>query len=440
MGRPTDEFDHVTDRAGHDLRYAIDSGKLRTELGWLPPFADFESGLADTIDVVPRARGLVAPAQGRHRGRLRRQGPVMAIRRARRRSRPPRSRGWSWCGSPSTRTPAAGSRRTGSARRWWRSGCPTSGRCRTTSPSTPPRARPAASTPSRGTSSSPSRTGRVFGAWVDLREGDSFGAVFTVELDPVGRGLRAPRRRQRLPDARGRHQPTPTWSTTTGARARRTRARPRRPDRRDPWPIPLADAELSEKDRHQNPRLADVTPMPPRAHARARRQRPARPRPRRGPAAAPSASTATALDLTDTAALAGLAVARTTTRRQRRRLDRRRRGRETSGRRPGRPTPTGPGALAGIAARAPAHARALLHRLRLRRHRASCTARTSRWRRSASTGSPRRPATWRSRARPATTCCAPRGWSATAPTSCAPWPRSPTAASPRASSTTSTDG
>ncbi|WCD92536.1 dTDP-glucose 4,6-dehydratase [Microbacterium sp. nov. GSS16] len=49
MGQPRDAYDHVADRAGHDLRYAIDSTKLRTELGWLPKFADFESGLADTI-------------------------------------------------------------------------------------------------------------------------------------------------------------------------------------------------------------------------------------------------------------------------------------------------------------------------------------------------------------------------------------------------------
>jgi len=50
MGRPTDDFDHVVDRPGHDLRYAIDSSKLRAELGWQPRFSDFESGLADTID------------------------------------------------------------------------------------------------------------------------------------------------------------------------------------------------------------------------------------------------------------------------------------------------------------------------------------------------------------------------------------------------------
>jgi dTDP-glucose 4,6-dehydratase len=49
MGQPRDAYDHVNDRAGHDMRYAIDSTKIRLELGWRPIFSDFEAGLATTI-------------------------------------------------------------------------------------------------------------------------------------------------------------------------------------------------------------------------------------------------------------------------------------------------------------------------------------------------------------------------------------------------------
>jgi dTDP-glucose 4,6-dehydratase len=49
FGRTKDDIEFVTDRAGHDRRYAIESGKLRAELGWSPRYQDFEAGLADTI-------------------------------------------------------------------------------------------------------------------------------------------------------------------------------------------------------------------------------------------------------------------------------------------------------------------------------------------------------------------------------------------------------
>ncbi|MBE1547761.1 dTDP-glucose 4,6-dehydratase [Mycobacterium sp. OAS707] len=50
MDRDPEDFDHVTDRAGHDLRYAIDPSTLYNELGWAPKHTDFEDGLRDTID------------------------------------------------------------------------------------------------------------------------------------------------------------------------------------------------------------------------------------------------------------------------------------------------------------------------------------------------------------------------------------------------------
>jgi len=53
LNRPAGEsaslITFVTDRAGHDLRYAIDATKLKNELGWMPSIT-FEKGLEKTVD------------------------------------------------------------------------------------------------------------------------------------------------------------------------------------------------------------------------------------------------------------------------------------------------------------------------------------------------------------------------------------------------------
>jgi len=48
LGKPESLIAYVEDRKGHDLRYAIDPGKLRRELGWRPE-TDFEDGLRRTV-------------------------------------------------------------------------------------------------------------------------------------------------------------------------------------------------------------------------------------------------------------------------------------------------------------------------------------------------------------------------------------------------------
>jgi len=106
-------------------------------------------------------------------------------------------------------------------------------------------------------------TGRIFGAWVDLREGPGFGTVFTAEVDPstavfVPRGVG--NAFQALEDGTAyTYLVNDHWSPTAEYSfvnlADETVA--------IPWPIPLAQAELSDKDR-AHPRLADAVPVPPR--------------------------------------------------------------------------------------------------------------------------------------------------------------------------------
>lgn len=52
MGKGADWYEHVNDRPGHDMRYAMNSTKIRTELGWKPQFTDnngMREGLVATI-------------------------------------------------------------------------------------------------------------------------------------------------------------------------------------------------------------------------------------------------------------------------------------------------------------------------------------------------------------------------------------------------------
>ena len=48
LGKPESLITYVTDRKGHDLRYAIDPAKIRDELGWLPE-TRFEDGIVKTV-------------------------------------------------------------------------------------------------------------------------------------------------------------------------------------------------------------------------------------------------------------------------------------------------------------------------------------------------------------------------------------------------------
>ena len=74
MGQDEDAFDWVKDRPGHDRRYAIDSTKLQTELGWRPTHTDFESGLRATIEWYTENRAWWEPAKAATEARYKQQG------------------------------------------------------------------------------------------------------------------------------------------------------------------------------------------------------------------------------------------------------------------------------------------------------------------------------------------------------------------------------
>jgi dTDP-4-dehydrorhamnose 3,5-epimerase len=106
-------------------------------------------------------------------------------------------------------------------------------------------------------------TGRIFGAWVDLREGPTFGAVFTAELDP-SRAILVPRgvgnSYQTLEaDTAYTYLVNDHWSPDATYTFLNLADETVAID----WPIPLDSVEISAKDK-AHPRLDAVTPMPPK--------------------------------------------------------------------------------------------------------------------------------------------------------------------------------
>lgn len=106
-------------------------------------------------------------------------------------------------------------------------------------------------------------TGRIFGAWVDLREGPSFGAVYTTELDP-SKAIFVPRgvgnSYQTLePDTAYTYLVNDHWSPDAAYSFLNLADETAGIE----WPIPLAEVEISPKDL-AHPRLAGVTPIPPK--------------------------------------------------------------------------------------------------------------------------------------------------------------------------------
>lgn len=108
-------------------------------------------------------------------------------------------------------------------------------------------------------------TGSVFGAWVDLRPGKSFGEVYTCVIDP-SKAIYVPRgvgnSFQALEDGTAyTYLVNAHWSAEL--KKTYTFVNLADPELGIDWPIPLSECELSEADKH-HPMLEDAVPMAPR--------------------------------------------------------------------------------------------------------------------------------------------------------------------------------
>lgn len=74
MSQPKNSYEHVKDRVGHDMRYAIDSSRLQNELGWQPKYTQFKDGLANTIEWYKNNRSWWEPLKKEVEAKYKSQG------------------------------------------------------------------------------------------------------------------------------------------------------------------------------------------------------------------------------------------------------------------------------------------------------------------------------------------------------------------------------
>ena len=259
MGQPADAFDHVNDRAGHDLRYAIESGKLRQELGWQPTVPG--------LRVRPRPTPSSGTSSTRTGGAPTRTRPRRSTRR-RASDASPRLETTPIPGLVVVRLDRRDDDRGFFKENWQREkmlaiGLPDFGPVQNNVSFNGDRG------VTRGIHTEPwdkfisLATGRIFGAWVDMRQGETFGATFTLEMDTsvavfVPRGVG--NSYQVLEDATAyTYLVNDHWrpGVTYPALALGD------PTVAIDWPIPLGEAIISEKDQN-SPALDPSTAMAPK--------------------------------------------------------------------------------------------------------------------------------------------------------------------------------